>query len=365
MSVKHILLIAQVAPPIHGQAIMSAQLAALMEAWPQASVRVINACYATDRGKLGSFSCRKVLLWLRYLCQTFWICCTSRVDAIVMTHSFFLGPFLKDSAFLWLARLLGKNMFVWVHMDPQRFPWHSASSWVVTYAKKVLQLPHLWVACSPGLIPLWPDAFDRKKVTAICNGIPDPAPQTKSMEAKNTHVVFLSSMTQEKGWQELFAAAEILCAEKQNIVFDFYGGPGALETQQQLEEKFANSSCPMRIRWHGEIWGERKTVVLSQADLFCLPSWTEAFPLAILEAMACRLPVIATNVGGISDAITHQVNGWLYPPKDGAALVETLRVALQDPTKLQEMGAQNRQKFLQHFSLEAFSQQWKTLLLQN
>jgi glycosyltransferase involved in cell wall biosynthesis len=365
MSKKHILLIAQVSPLIHGQAVMSAQLASLMKSWPEAKVRTINTCYTTDRGKLGSFSLRKVVLWLGYLAKLLSSLCFSKVDTIVMTHSFFLGPFIKDSFFLWLCRASGKKIIGWVHMDPNRFPWHTASRLVGNYAKRVIQLPDLWVACAPALIRQWPDAFDRKKVIAICNGIPDPNPKTRSSESQQIRVIFLSSMTKEKGWQELFSAAETICSEMDNIIFDFYGGPGASETQENLNEKFAKSAAPSRIRWHGELWGDRKIEVLSQAHLFCLPSWTEAFPIAILEAMACGLPVIATQVGGISDAITHQVNGWLYPPQDEAALLRLLKSILSDRCQLQRIGEINRQKFLEQFSYEAFGLKWRQVLLGN
>src|SRR5262249_11223768 len=59
--------------------------------------------------------------------------------------------------------------------------------------------------------------------------------------------------------------------------------------------------------------------LLSEADLFLLPSQLESFGLAALEAMACEVPVIATNVGGIPEVIEHNVDGYLVEPGDVAA----------------------------------------------
>lgn len=362
MPPQSILLIAQTDPPIHGQAIMSAQLATVMRHWPNAQVHLINASYATDRRQLGNFSWRKVLLWLSYLWRALWICCSRRVDSIVMTHSFFPGPFVKDSAFLWLARLLGKRMLVWVHMDPRRFPWDSSRPWLASYARRVLRLPDQWIACAPSLMKQWPSEFDRSKIRAICNGIPDPQPVIPEQKHGPIRVVYLSSMTEEKGWQDLFAVAELICAENENVTFDFYGGPGANETQEHLHQVFANHHHGKRLQWHGEVWGARKIEVLSQADLFCMPSWTEAFPLAVIEAMACALPVIATRVGGIPDAIADDSHGWLIKPQDRKSLADTVRMAVLDRNKLGEMGWNNRQRFLKNFSLDAFDAQWKELL---
>ena len=55
---------------------------------------------------------------------------------------------------------------------------------------------------------------------------------------------------------------------------------------------------------------------LGLADLFLLPSEEESFGLAALEAMACEVPVIATNVGGLPEVVTHGVDGYLFAPRD-------------------------------------------------
>ena len=358
-----ILLIAQTSPPIHGQAIMAAQLAEIMQTWPSAEVHLINASYTNDRSQLGSFSLRKVFLWLSYLFRTLWLCVTHRVDVILMTHSFFVGPFIKDSAFLYLARLLGKKTIVWVHMDPSRFPWHTGSKLLAEYARHVIRLPHLWVACSPSLIRQWPDSFDRSKLRAICNGIPDPRPSLEHRLQQPLRIVYVSAMTEEKGWRELFSAAEILCAENPNLAFDFYGGAGAGESEAHLQQVFSSGANPAKIQWHGELWGDHKTQILAAADLFCLPSWTEAFPLAVIDAMACALPVVATRVGGIPDAITHAENGWLCNAKDRDALLDSLRTAIAHRAQFLAIGEKNRQRFLDEFSANAFSRKWQELLV--
>lgn len=363
MRKKAIVFIAQTSPPIHGQAIMAAQLADLMHAWPESQVHLVNSSYTNDRSQLGSFSLRKVYLWLSYLIRTLWLCLTRPVDAIVMTHSFFPGPFLKDSAFLWLAWLLRKKIIVWVHMDPNRFPWNTGSRWLTFYARHSIRLPHQWVACSPSLVAQWPDVFDRSKLAAICNGIPDPQPSLLPRPQQPLRVVFISSMTEEKGWQDLLAVAEILCAECLDLAFDFYGGVGAGESGARLQQVFSSCAHPARILWHGELWGDRKTKVLATADLFCLPSWTEAFPLAVIDAMACALPVVATRVGGIRDAITEGENGWLCSAKDRDSLLSTLRTALAHCDQFTNIGQRNRQRFLDEFSTAAFDRKWRDLLV--
>ena len=77
---------------------------------------------------------------------------------------------------------------------------------------------------------------------------------------------------------------------------------------------------------------------LSVADLFLLPSDLESFGLAALEAMACEVPVIATNVGGLPEVVEHGVDGFLVPPRDVAAAAKFAIEILSLPDRGREMG---------------------------
>ncbi len=77
---------------------------------------------------------------------------------------------------------------------------------------------------------------------------------------------------------------------------------------------------------------------LGVADLFLLPSDLESFGLAALEAMACEVPVIATNVGGLPEVVTHGVDGYLVPPRDVAAAGKYAIEILSRPDRGREMG---------------------------
>ena len=81
---------------------------------------------------------------------------------------------------------------------------------------------------------------------------------------------------------------------------------------------------------------------LGLADLFLLPSDLESFGLAALEAMACEVPVIATNVGGLPEVVEHGVDGFLVEPRDVAAAAKCALYVLTQPDRGREMGKQAR-----------------------
>ncbi|MEO5333768.1 MAG: glycosyltransferase family 4 protein [Magnetococcus sp. YQC-5] len=78
---------------------------------------------------------------------------------------------------------------------------------------------------------------------------------------------------------------------------------------------------------------------LRAMDLFVLPSWGhEGVPQALMQAMACGLPVISTPVGGIPELIQHDITGVLTPPKDSPALSRAMDALLADPQRRQQLG---------------------------
>src|SRR5262249_46869364 len=85
------------------------------------------------------------------------------------------------------------------------------------------------------------------------------------------------------------------------------------------------------------------------ADVFCLPSWWEAMPLSVLEAMAAGLPVVATDVGDVARLVTPDC-GRVVPMRSPHVLAEALRPLLEDPQTRRRMGEAARARARSTFS---------------
>ncbi len=92
--------------------------------------------------------------------------------------------------------------------------------------------------------------------------------------------------------------------------------------------------------------------ILPACDLVTLASRSEGFPLAILEAMAAGLPVVATDVGAVSEAVIAGQTGLLVPPGDVEALAEALASVLGAPDRAREMGRLGRERFEERFTID-------------
>jgi glycosyltransferase involved in cell wall biosynthesis len=88
------------------------------------------------------------------------------------------------------------------------------------------------------------------------------------------------------------------------------------------------------------------------ADLFAMPSWNESFPYVILEAMSVGLPVVATAVGGIGEAIRDRVEGALVPPRDPIALAGGIGALLADREARARLGAAGYERVQTRFTAE-------------
>jgi glycosyltransferase involved in cell wall biosynthesis len=91
---------------------------------------------------------------------------------------------------------------------------------------------------------------------------------------------------------------------------------------------------------------------LAETDIFVLPSRTESFPNAVLEAMAAGLPVVASGVGGILELVEDGRTGWLVPPGDAQALAARVMQVIARPADAARIGAAARAEVFARFSFE-------------
>ena len=98
-------------------------------------------------------------------------------------------------------------------------------------------------------------------------------------------------------------------------------------------------------------WRPPMAAQLAALDVLALPSEMEAFPLSLVEAMAHGVPQVATDVGGIPEAVTPET-GVLVAPRDPAALADALAALLADPARRERMSEASRARHAACFTLE-------------
>lgn len=345
---------------------MAAALLEESRSWSSVRLLHVNARYAEARTKLTRFGFAKVLKALSHLIATVRLVRREEATLVVLTVAFHRGPFLKDAFFILALRLLcSARLVAWVHMDPARLDYEGSPFWYAWLVRTAVAKVDRWVACADRLLQTWPAFLPASARYAIPNGIDAPALPIRAAPAAGLlRVVYLSAMDREKGWDDLLFVAERICARAADVEFCFHGAAASSDSDADIALTFSRVSFLERIRWLGPVAGDAKWQSLAAADIFCFPSRTEQFPVAVLEAMAAGLPVVATRVGAVEDAIIPGKGGWLVVPGSRVRLEQALLMALEDRERLRSFGAFNRKRFESEFTRARFGARWQQFLLE-
>lgn len=137
-------------------------------------------------------------------------------------------------------------------------------------------------------------------------------------------ILFVGNLLETKGCHEVFEAFAHIAHVEPALLLIFVGAGPA---RAYVERRSAAEGLRERVRFAGRVPHQALPAWFSASDLLCLPSHNEGLPNVILEAMSCGIPVVATRVGGIPEALPDFA-GVLVQPKDPAALVQALREGL-------------------------------------
>lgn len=372
-----VLFIMHMPPPIHGASAVGQYIkdsALVNEAFDCHYINITTAKNLEDIGK-GDFS--KYGLFCRKVMQVLHTISTLKPAIIYMTPCTTGGPFFKDNLMLNLAKIVAlmrskKSKFV-VHLhnkgvQTMQTDWKYSMMYKYCFANlKVILLGE----------SLYHDvaSFVKRENVIICpNGIPDTNAHPEQLpDNKVPRILWLSHIMKTKGVIEFLDALKILKAKKLPFVVDLIGGMTGEITQAEFADEIELRGLSDIVEYHGNKYGQKKDEYLHNSDIFVLPSYTEAFPLTILEAMQYSLPVVASNVGGISSQVEDGVNGFLLGGKepimkntfrpDPTELASKLELLLRDPEMRKAMGKEGRRRFEGHFTLPVFEQRFTDALL--
>jgi glycosyltransferase involved in cell wall biosynthesis len=181
------------------------------------------------------------------------------------------------------------------------------------------------------------EGVPRRKIHLIPNGLDVEAFTPREPASTVRRVMTVANLRREKGHDVLLDAAAIVSRQFPDARFDIVGTGPELEALKGRSESLGLTPV---VSFAGH--SENVPAQLATADLFVLPSRSEAFPNAVLEAMAMGLPTIASAVGGLLEVIEHQQNGVLVQPDDPRGLAREISVLMANPAKAARLGAAAR-----------------------
>jgi glycosyltransferase involved in cell wall biosynthesis len=153
-----------------------------------------------------------------------------------------------------------------------------------------------------------------------------------------------------KGQLDLIEAAATLKPKFNNLEVRLYGAPTDREYFDACMGKVAAFELGNCVTFAGTTKEPWK--VYSDADVMVFPSISEAFPYAVVEAMSCGAAIVATDVGGVSEALGHC--GLLVPARTPNVMADAISFLLQNPAERERLGKMARERVLKHFTEPQF-----------
>ncbi|MFR9502514.1 MAG: glycosyltransferase family 4 protein [Rikenellaceae bacterium] len=215
---------------------------------------------------------------------------------------------IRKCLFMPLAKLFGKKVIIHFHAFSPETTIESSSKSVYRYlfsrADRVVVLSESWRKAVN-------DSFDLSdKVVVVFN--PCTTEPSSEVVQKQNQILYAGTVNARKGYADMIKAFAKIAKKHPDwkIVF---AGNGEIEEGKTLSKELNIENQVVFLGW---VNGADKDRAFKKATIFCLPSYAEGFPMAVLDAWAYGLPVITTPVGGIPDVAIDGENMLLFNPGD-------------------------------------------------
>jgi glycosyltransferase involved in cell wall biosynthesis len=292
----------------------------------------------------GNFTYRQ-LIFLNALSIYVWTIITRRVD-LVHCHAAMRGSFWRKLIFAELARACGIPVLMQLHGSEMDLFFARQSRFVqrlivhgLNQATRVLVLSDSWRSFVRSIAP-------NAKVIVIPNYVKCPPVTRAFANRTQIEVLFLGLIGQRKGVFDLLKAFQAARSREPRLHLTLAGN-GQIEDARRATEDLQIADAVTIAGWADP---SAKAHLLANSDVFVLPSYHEGLPVSILEALASRLAVISTDVGGIPEVITDGEHGRIVKPGAHAALAQAIIDLAGDPQLRQQLADAGFRRIRERYS---------------
>lgn len=242
---------------------------------------------------------------------------------IVHIHTADYGTERRKRIFAKITRLFGKKLIVHLHSSGPEYSignrYRDLYRYSFTHADKVILLSNTWKQECVKAFNLPDD-----KMEVLYN--PCPMVKPSSLEERKPYILFAGTLTHRKGYDDLIKAFAQIASKYPEWRLKLAGN-GEVEQGKALTRELCIEN---QVDFLGWVNNQEKENAFRHASIYCLPSYSEGFPMGVLDAWAYHLPVVTTPVGGIPDVAIDKENVILFAPGDIMWLAKDLDLLLSD-----------------------------------
>jgi len=292
-----------------------------------------------------------------------------------------LGWVGRDALCLLLCRLFGARSIIHLrgsHLKLNLQTFHPAARWLVRLACRTVSLGIVQAEC---LRDQFDSLLSDDRVCVLYQAI-DVAryDRTKTVPPDSKDVLFMGHLTHAKGYCDLlrclplvantvpdvrFLAAGTKRRGERGVFFNQRtGAPLVHEEPDALENEILAGPHQRNFEFLGIVTGQDKLDLIQRCAVFVLPSYSEGFSRALLEAVSLGVPVVCTPVGAHAEVIEDGVNGLIVEPGDTEALADRITQILKDTALRRSIGDTNYEYARQRFDIDIIASQFSQYIVQ-
>ncbi len=277
---------------------------------------------------------------------------------IIHLHTSHGWSYRRLSVLLFISKLLGKKVIFHIHGSQFDLYYNSAGRIEQFFIRRGLRTADYVIALSETWKCKIIAIEKTSKVVVILNAVnTDKYAISDRAIHEPLSVLFLGRLGERKGIYDVLDAISLLDYEKYYFVL---AGDGELDKVKKI---ISDRGLDKYVSVPGWIKGDEKLDLLKNADVYILPSYNEGLPIGILEAISAGLPVIASSIGGIPEAVVDGVNGFLIEPGDSRSLAKKLQELSDDHRKLNEFSHSSKNIALEKFSMSRAEEKLKHIYM--
>ncbi|MCC5635517.1 glycosyltransferase family 4 protein [Nostoc sp. CHAB 5844] len=269
----------------------------------------------------------------------------SQKTDVVHIHMADWGSVFRKAVITIIGLVFRKPVLIHAHGPEFHLTYNSLPRWIQKGLSWIFRRCQGFIVLSNS----WKDFYvpnlglEPERVFVLPNPVSVPDKISDRQDNSKVKLVFSGRVGQRKGAFDLIKAFANLPTEQQDRAELVFAGDGDIEQGLDLVK---NLNLVSHVTFLGWLSTDKKDELLANSHIFVLPSYNEALPMALLEAMAWGLPVITSPVGGIPEIVTAHQNGLLVTPGDIQQLTEAMQSLIKNHNLRETLGHNARSSIL-------------------
>lgn len=264
---------------------------------------------------------------------------------IIHIHTSEAPSAARKCIFFFIARLWRKKIIIHFHIPHGiKDRYKPIYNYLFSNADRIVLLSQYWrdMVIKDYQIP-------KDRAIVIYN--PCTATISSQSYIKKNYILYAGTLNSRKGYADMIEAFALIAAKypEWKIVF---AGNGEIEKGRSLAKQYLIEQQTIFLGW---VNGDQKDKVFKESKIFCLPSYGEGFPMAVLDAWSYGLPVITTPVGGIPDIAKDRTNMLLFTPGDVKTLANHMEELINNASLYKTIEGESKKFALTTFNIETIN----------